>query len=453
MPRPNPNLRDFWLTREINGEPVRFRILYGGRDSSKSWDAAARAMWLAHKGKLRIMCTRMYQNRIEESVYTTIKKQIHRFGLSEHFDIQRSKIYSNTGSEFLFYGLARNIEEVKSTEGIDILWIEEGQSMTEDMWDILEPTIRKEGSEIWIVFNPDLRTDFIWRKFVENPPQNALVRSINYDENPFLSETSKKTIEQRKELDYQSYEHIYEGVPKEDDEQVIIKRAWVQAAVDAHKKLKIEPKGEKRIGYDVADSGEDKNAITKRYGILVEDTDEWDGGEDELMKSTKRVYNEATSGPYEMIYDSIGVGASVGSKVQEINADRDSSIRYKAFNAGGKVLFPEQEYMPGVKNKDHFKNLKAQSWWLLADRFRTTYNAVTKGAEFEDSEIISINSSCQNLEKLITELSTPKRDYDASGRLKVEKKKDMLKRGVKSPNLADSTVMAFSPQRSTRGFA
>lgn len=447
MPRPNPNLRDFWLTREVNGIPVRFRILYGGRDSTKSTDAAIRATWLAHRGKIRVLCTRMYQNRIEESVYTSIKKQIRRFGLSQHFEVQRSKIYSDTGSEFLFYGLARNIEEIKSIEDIDILYIEEGQSLTEEMWDVLEPTIRKEGSEIWIVFNPQYRTDFVWQKFIENPPKNALIRKINYPENPFLSETSKVTIQQRKDLDYEAYEHIYEGVPKEDEEDIIIKRAWIQAAVDAHKKLGIDVSGLKRIGYDVADSGGDKNAIAKRYGIFVQGLDQWSGGQDELMKSTKRVYNEAAKG-YDVRYDSIGVGAGVGSNINEINANRGTEVKHYTFNAGGKVVNPNKEYMEGtgVKNKDHFKNLKAQSWMLLADRFRMTYNAVTKDAGYSESDIISISSNCDYLNQLMTELSTPKKEYDNAGRMKVESKDKLLKRGVKSPNLADAVVMAFAPQ-------
>lgn len=431
----------------MNGLPVRFRVLYGGRDSTKSTDAAIRATWLSHRGKIRVLCTRMYQNRIEESVYTSIKKQIQRFGLSKHFDVQRSKIYSDTGSEFLFYGLARNIEEIKSIEDIDILYIEEGQSLTEEMWDVLEPTIRKQASEIWIVFNPQYRTDFVWQKFIENPPANALVRKVNYPENPFLSETSKITIAQRKELDYEAYEHIYEGVPKEDEEDIIIKRAWIQAAVDAHKKLDIDVSGLKRIGYDVADSGGDKNAIAKRYGILIEGLNQWSGGQDELMKSTKRVYNEAVKG-YDVRYDSIGVGAGVGSNINEINEVRGANVRHYTFNAGGKVVNPEKEYMKGtgVKNKDHFKNLKAQSWMLLADRFRNTYNAVTKGADFNEADIISISSECDYLQMLITELSTPKKEYDNAGRMKVESKEKLLKRGVKSPNLADAVVMSFAPQ-------
>ena len=81
--------------------------------------------------------------------------------------------------------MARNIEEVKSYEGIDILWNEESHNLSESTWDILEPTVRKDHSEIWLIFNPRLATDFVYTKFVKNPPHNAVVRKINYDENPF----------------------------------------------------------------------------------------------------------------------------------------------------------------------------------------------------------------------------------------------------------------------------
>lgn len=439
-PVANENIKDFWTTREVNGLPVRFRVLYGGRDSTKSTDAAIRSTWLASRGQIRILCTRMYQNRIEESVYTSIKKQIDRFGFSDQFKIQNTKIYSNTGSEFLFYGLARNIEEIKSIEDIDILYIEEGQSLTKEMWEVLEPTIRKEHSEIWIIMNPHLRTDFSYQFFIENPPKNAIVRKINYDENKFLSDTSKATIERIKDDSYEDYEHIYLGFPKKDDDDAIIKRKWIEACVDAHLELDVDVSGEKIIGYDPADAGEDKNAIAYKYGNFIEDTMQWQGKEDELYKSCEKVYSKAKGG-YHVNYDSVGVGVGCGSNFKNMG----NEIDYSPFNAGGKVVQPDKEYKHGVKNKDHFSNLKAQTWFNVADRMMNTYNAIQKGEDIDKSEILSISSKCSNLQELITELSTPKKDYDGKGRIKVESKKDLSKRGIKSPNLADAFVMCFSP--------
>ena len=438
----NPNLKDFWIT------PSRFKVLYGGRDSSKSWDAAANAIRLANSLKLKFLCTRMFQNRIEESVYTLLKEQIYRFGFQKDYTILNNKIINNkTGSEFNFIGLARNIDEVKSYEGIDILWNEESHNIPESTWDILEPTIRKNHSEIWLIFNPKLATDFIYQKFVVNPPSNALVRKINYDENPFLSDVSRKTIEDLKENDYDKYLHIYEGLPQQDDEAVIIKRSWLDSCIDAHKKLNIDVSGEKITGYDVADSGEDLNAFVNKHGILVTKVHQWKAKEDDLVRSAKIVRNEAMQFGSIVRYDSIGVGAGVGSNINELNKIDNKDIICEAFNSGGSVLNKEQEYELGVSNKDYFSNVKAQMWKTVADRILLTHNAVTKGLPFHESDIISISSNCDYIEVLLTELSTPRRDYDNSGKFKVESKKDLAKRGIKSPNLADAFVMCFAPQK------
>ena len=103
-----------------------------------------------------------------------------------------------------------------------------------------------------------------------------------------------------------------------------------------------------------------------------------------------------------------------------------------------------------MKNKDQFSNIKAQAWWLTADRFRNTYNAIRNGQKFRDDELISISSALPHIDQLIDELSTPKRDFDQNGRVKVESKKDLAKTNrpggpVASPNLADAFVMCFAP--------
>lgn len=446
-PSLNPALREFWL------KPARNRILYGGRASSKSWDAAGFATFLASNYKLRFLCARQFQNKIEESVYTLLKIQIERFGLLGRFRIMDNKIIGRrTGSEFLFYGLWRSIDEIKSLENIDVLWIEEGHSLTEEQWKILEPTIRKSGSQIWVVFNPRLATDFAYKRFVVNPPPNTVVRKINFDENPFLSDTMRAVIEAAKAEDYDEFEHVYLGVPREDDDNVIIKRSWIMAAIDAHKKLGFEATGRKRIGFDVADSGQDKCANVYAHGSVASWADEWKAREDELLKSCTRTYRAADERGASVTYDSIGVGATAGAKFAELNAQRTDGgkVQYQKFNAGAAVWKPDAIYSQGTKNKDMFANIKAQAWWLVADRFRNTYNAVHEGRQFDAEDLISISSDMPHLDKLIDELATPKRDYDQNGRVKVESKKDLAKPTreggpVPSPNLADAFIMAFAP--------
>jgi len=444
-PSLNPALADFWMT------PARNRVLYGGRSSSKSWDAAGFAIFLAQSMKLKFLCTRQFQNKIEDSVYSLLKIQIERFGLRSKFRILENKIIcTTTGSEFVFYGLWRQIDEVKSMESIDIHWSEEAHLLTEDQWKVLEPTVRREGSQHWIIFNPKLSTDFVYKRFVRNSPPDTVKRLINYDENPFLSNTIRKVIEAAKAEDEDEYAHIYLGVPKDDDDDAIIKRTWIMEAVDAHLKIELEPSGSKRIGFDVADSGNDKCAAVFAHGSIVSWLDEWKAGEDELLKSCSRTYSAAAERGASITYDSIGVGAGCGAKFGEINEERRdageiSEVNYEKFNAGGAVFEPDKKYQPHITNKDMFSNIKAQAWWTLADRFRNTYNAVRRGEKFVDDQLISISSDTPNLDRLIDELSTPKRDYDKNGRVKVESKADLAAREIPSPNLADAFVMCFAP--------
>lgn len=437
----NKNLRDFWSVKSRN------KVLYGGRASSKSHDACGRLIYLASKYKLKILCVRQFQNKIVDSVYTLLKDKIEAFNLRLAFDILNTSIKNrSTGSEFLFYGINRNIDEIKSTENVDILYIEEAHSLTENQWQILEPTIRKENSEIWIIFNPRYTTDFIYKRFIINTPPNTIKRHINYSENPFLSKTILDIIKAKEKEDREEYEHIYLGVPLSDDNNSFIKRSWIEAAIDSHKKLDLEIKGSYTIGFDIADDGDDKCATVSTYGILTTEIHEWLAKEDELNKSIELVYNLAQNHNSLVNYDSIGIGASVGSTINSINIKRKNNIKHNKYNAGSKTLKPDLYYdkISKIKNKDFFSNLKAQTWWKLSERFKITYNAIHKGYPFDEDQIISIDSNCSFLDQLKEELSTPKKDFDETGKVKVESKKDLKKRGIPSPNLADAFIMAYA---------
>jgi phage terminase large subunit len=282
-PTLNPALRSFWqAAANDQGEPIRNRVLYGGRSSSKSWDAAGFAIFLAQAFTVKFLCARQFQNKIEESVYTLLVATIDRYGLRDQFRILENKIiHRRTGSEFIFYGLWRHINEIKSLEGVDVCWLEEAHALTPAQWQILEPTVRKEGSQFWLIFNPMLSTDFVWRRFVLNPPPGTIKRLINYTENPFLSATMLRVIEAAQEEDEEDYTHVYLGVPKDDDEGAVIKRSWIMAAIDAHKALGIEPTGRSQVGFDVADSGTDKCALIHAKGPLATWADLWKASEEE----------------------------------------------------------------------------------------------------------------------------------------------------------------------------
>lgn len=444
-PSLNPNLKHFWKTK------ADLKVLKGGRASSKTWDAAGFAIFLAANYKVKFLCMRQFQNKIKESVYAILKIQIERFGLNEEFDVLASEIrHKTTGASFHFYGIHRDIAEIKGFEGADIGWIEEGEGLTKDQWEVIEPTIRSEGAECWILYNPRLVSDYV-EEFEHDLDNGVLVHQINYDENPFLSNTMLRKIERMKKKDYEQYQHIYLGIPLTDDDDVVIKRSWIEAAIDAHVKLNIKPSGVKRIGFDVADSGKDLCAQIYTHGIVSIWGELWQGKEDQLLMSAKRVYSKALELSACINYDSIGVGSSCGSKFDEMNQERSRDngyikVSYSKFIAGAEVDKPDALYINSedakVTNKDFFENLKAQAWWSLSDRFRNTYNAVVNGEEFDESELISISSDIPDIKTLITELSTPNRKFSKAGKVMVESKEDLKKREIDSPNYADAFIMS-----------
>jgi len=251
-------------------------------------------------------------------------------------------------------------------------------------------------------------------------------------------------------LDDDDFNHIYLGDPKMDDDDAIIKRQWILSCIDAHKKLNKDITGGKRIGYDVADSGEDLNAMVVMNGGLVFDLISWKGKEDELYESSEKVFAKALVIDAKVNYDSNGVGAGVGSNMKQMNKKSKDQVKYYGFDSASVPAFPDSLYkIDGIDtqqtNREYFENRKAQAWWLLADRIKETHRAVSMGKEIDDDRIISISSELDDIESLITELSTPHKKM--SGRLKnmVEKKDDLKKRGIKSPNLADALVMSAYP--------
>lgn len=207
-------------------QPKRYKTFHGGRGGAKSWAAARALVIMAASGKLRILCTREVQNSIKDSVHKLLKDQIEMLGLNPWFRITNESITSASGSEFLFKGLRFDPLGIKSTEGVDICWVEEAQSVSSDSWAILIPTIRKEGSEIWVTFNPGEESDPTYQRFIVNPPDDSITVEVNYYDNPYLPETLRKEMEYCKRVDYDAYEHIWLGKPKSISDSVIFRNRY-----------------------------------------------------------------------------------------------------------------------------------------------------------------------------------------------------------------------------------
>lgn len=194
-------------------EPHRYKILHGGRGGAKSWGVAR---WLLIEGAskpLRILCTREVQKSIKDSVHKLLKDQVAAMGLGAFYEVQQAVIKGRNGTEFLFSGLSdQTTESIKSFEGVDRCWVEEAQVVTKNSWDILIPTIRKEGSEIVVTLNPELDSDETYVRFIENPPPDSVVVKINYGDNPWFPDVLEKERQHaRATMKAADYDNIWEG--------------------------------------------------------------------------------------------------------------------------------------------------------------------------------------------------------------------------------------------------
>ena len=190
----------------------RYRVLWGGRGAGKSHSIAKALLIKGAMNPLRILCAREFQTSIRDSVHKLLCDQIEDLGLQVFYDITDRTIRAKNGTEFNFVGLKNNVANIKSYEGVDICWIEEAQAVSSRSWDTLIPTIRKEGSEIWISFNPELETDPTYQRFIIHAPENAQVQKINWSDNPWFPETLRLEKDALKARDPEAYNMVWEGV-------------------------------------------------------------------------------------------------------------------------------------------------------------------------------------------------------------------------------------------------
>ena len=207
----------------------RYRGLYGGRGGMKSWQMARSLLLKAVQEPLRILNAREYQSSIRDSSYRLLADQVQALSLGSVFDVQRDGIFGVNGSEFIFKGLRRDIGTIKSTEGIDICWVEEAQAVSDASWETLIPTIRKPRSEIWVSFNPGEPTEPTWQRFVVHPPPRSCIVPISYLDNPWLSPELKEEAETLRRRDPEAYAHIWGGEPwKRSELQVFLGKYQVE---------------------------------------------------------------------------------------------------------------------------------------------------------------------------------------------------------------------------------
>lgn len=193
-------------------QPKRYKIFYGGRGGAKSWAFAIALLTIGMERSIRVLCARELQVSIADSVHKLLSDIIMaNEGMMAFYSITQTSITGVNGTEFAFRGLKHNVNGIRSFEGVDYCWVEEAQAVSDRSWESLIPTIRKDNSEIWVCFNPKNPTDPTWQRFVARQRENAIVRHVGWQDNPFFPSVLNDERLDLLEHDKEAYDHVWDG--------------------------------------------------------------------------------------------------------------------------------------------------------------------------------------------------------------------------------------------------
>jgi len=466
-----PEKLDIFPAYEDYLQPSRFKVAYGGRGSAKTRTFCTILTSNVLYFGWRVVALREIMESIADSVYQEFVAEIERRNLGRYFEILKTEIRCpSSGGVIKFSGIKANAnrlntQKLKGFSDFDAAWLEEANPVSAESWNALIPTMRKPGSEIWVSFNPENPLEETYQRFVIKamyPPVKdgrcyAIVKKINFTDNPRFPVELADDAELMRASDPELYRHVYLGEPVADNALSIIKPQWITAAVDAHLEIAGFPMGGGKIGgFDVSGGIEgntapsksnDPNAFAWRHGNIIMGLDEWQ--DDSPNTAAAYAYGIAVNARLDLINaDDIGVGASVPGELRRLEQEslaanhKAHRMMFAGWTASESPLWPDAEYRPGKTNADMFMNLKAQGWGWLSDRFRETWQA-RNGMPYNPDRLISLPSGLPLIDKLRAELAQPRREI-VNGKMKVESKANLKKRGVPSHNLADACVMAFS---------
>ena len=395
--------------RPLLSEAHRIKFYYGGRGGGKSYAFADSLLLLGRQKKLFIACLREIQDSIKDSVYKLLCDRISSWGLND-YKIFENKIENTiTKTKFVFKGLRdQDVNNIKSLEGVDIAWIEEAQTITKKSWNILNPTIRKDGSEIWISMNREEENDPLWVLVGSKPDERTLVCKVNYYDNPFCPQELKLQAEKCKQESPEDYEHIWLGEPVRQSNYKLISSSLVRDAFVLKMSSSTSPLV---IGLDIARFGDDKTSFCFRRGRLCL------GFESYSKLDNVEVANLATNiirsqRPHRLFMDIGGQGAGV----YDILKDRGFGEIIRGVYFGEKAL-----------NEERYFNRRAEMWdevrqWLASKP------AVQLPAD----------------EELLDDLTSVNKKYDRRGRLQLEEKDEVKKRLGRSPDRGDALALTFA---------
>lgn len=435
------------------------KVAVGGRGAGKSISFGEAFLRYCDAGE-RLCCAREHLNTIEDSVHALLVGRMDALGVSSLYEVQQAKIFGRRGRGEIFHrGLSRNPEGFKSTYGVKRLWIEEAQKLSKETITITLPTIREEGSEIWMSANRGSSKD-AFSQLILKPYEKHLARDgyyedddiliveINWWDNPFFPETlNRQRLMDKKTMSQAEYDHVWNGAYSDTVENAIIEPDWFDACVDAHKVLGFKPEGLEVVAHDPFDGGEDAAGLVHRHGVVVVHAEESRKGRVNDCCDWALDYVQNVK-PDAFIWDAGGIGA--GLKRQITDALQDKKIDIQMFEGQARVDAPDSQYEPtqgmvmqAKTNSQAFYNRRAQRYWQLRDRVFRTYLAVKEGKFTNPDDLISFSSEIPDLPLLRAELCRIPRKPNGAGKIQIMSKDEMKREGIESPNLGDCVMMAF----------
>lgn len=460
-------------------KPKRIKIVVGGRCSTKSTGITDYVLGKIACGALWC-CAREHMNSIEESVHRTMLDEISRLEIPGFEDTKTSITHVSGGRAF-YKGLARNITSLKSTlSGVDGLWIEEGEDLSENTLRVLTACVRLNATDTQrVIAGEDVKTPEIiitmnrgassgavakkWLARAEPSLQKCgyheddllMVVEMNYTDMPtewFLqSGLEVERLDDYEALTRPQYDHKWLGHYLDTVDNAIIPTEWFDAAIDAHVRLGFEPKGIKVVSHDPSDKGPDDKGRCLRHGSVILDVRL--GMSMDVNEGCDWAVGYAIAEQADVyIWDCDGLGA--GLRKQTLDSIAGKKIEHVEFRGSKGVDNPKQTYqkvdshsdIKAKNNQDTFKNRRAQYYWMLRDRFYNTYLAVEKGQYIDPDEIISLSSDIPNMSALRAEVCRIPRKPNGAGLIQIMSKEEMARQKppIPSPNMADSLMMNIS---------
>lgn len=446
---------------EAMNKPQPIIVIYGGRGSGKSLGVGDVLTFEMDVKGFDVYCLREFQDSLTDSVHKVFEGSIEDRLKLDGWDIQRDKVIAPNGAHTTYKGANRNPDAMQSAQGYLRSWFEESHRASQASLDKLLPTIiRNPGAKCIFTANPQSSGDPFSQRFIV-PYQDELdkhgfyeddlhyIVKVNWRDNPWWNEEQEKLRQWDFEhLERAKYDWIWEGHFLDSIDSSIIKPEWFDACIDAHLNPNWKIVGKKIVSHDPSDEGGDAKGLCYRHGSLVLDVQEETIGDiaDGCDWATGYAIQKNAD---EFNWDCDGVG--IGLRRQVSDNFKGQQIAQVIFKGSESPAEPDALYEPiqensaiSRTNKQTFKNKRSQMYTRLADRMYRTYRYIKYNEHQDPDEMISFSSDIKNLQALRSELCRIPKKPTGNGLIQIMSKPDMLKLGIKSPNMADSVMMSLA---------